>query len=197
MIAPAAPAIADSAQDQQRWGDVPRAELKVPGPQVEVRREIHRERHEGRYYPERYIDDRDLPPPPDYAYDGVTSGTWEGTWEGQYDDGRPYTYSGSFDGEYRPAGAPYPPPYDDVPPHHAPGHNPAILHHGSRVIINGMAYPAGGFVSNGYYYPPATTTTVTVHSGCCQQAEPAAVWKPKPKKHWKPKPRSKIIRMTK
>ena len=130
--------------------------------------------------------------------------TWEGTWKGEYGDGRPYEYSGSFDGEYRPAGAPYPAPYHGGPtPHdgpgayHAPGHNPAILHQGSQVIINGMAYPAGGTVANGYYYPPATTTTITVQSGCCPHAAPAKAWSPKPKKHWRPKPKSKIIRMTK
>lgn len=186
---------ADSGPDQQRWGDVPHAELKAPGAPAQW----------DRYEDGGYDDDRLPPPPPDYGpdyrYDEVTGGiegTWEGTWRGQYDDGRPYEYSGSFDGEYRPAGAPYdyPPPYAPGP-YHAPGHNPAVIHQGEHVIINGMAYPAGGTFANGFYYPPPTTTTITVHSGCCQHAEPAAVWTPKPKKHWKPKPRSKIIRMTK
>jgi len=170
---------------------------------LDTRRDIQWDRYEGGYDGD-YDDDRGPPPPPeygaDYRYDevtGGTEGTWEGTWKGQYDGGRPYEYSGSFDGEYRPAGAPYPPPYGESGPYHAPGHNPAILHHGSQVIINGMAYPAGGTVANGYYYPPATTTTITVHSGCCPHAEPAATWKPKPKRHWKAKPKSKIIRMTK
>ncbi len=281
VVPPSQAAAADSGPDQQRWGNVPRAELKVPGrhmgprwghrikgrwhaghhapggwggyrfavrgyqlptywiaprytiayrtyglpaPQpgyswsryyddavlidrggrvIDSRRDIQWDRYEGGYDRD-YDDDRGPPPPPeygaDYRYDevtGGTEGTWEGTWKGQYDDGRPYEYSGSFDGEYRPAGAPYPPPYGGPGPYHAPGHNPAILHHGSQVIINGMAYPAGGTVANGYYYPPATTTTITVHSGCCPQAEPAAVWKPRPRKHWRPKPKSKIIRMTK
>lgn len=282
VISPSHAAAADSAPDQQRWGNVPHAQLKVPGrhmgprwghrikgrwyaghrapggwggyrfatrgyqlptywigpryviayqtyglpaPQpghtwsryyddavlidrdgrvIDSRRDIQWDRYEGGYAGD-YDDDRGPPPPPeygaDYSYDevtGGTEGTWEGTWKGQYDDGRPYEYSGSFDGEYRPAGAPYPPPPYDAPgTHHAPGHNPAIIHQGSHVIINGMAYPAGGTVANGFYYPPPTTTTVTVHSGCCQHAEPAAVWKPKPRKRWKPRPKTKIIRLTK
>ncbi|RHW19180.1 hypothetical protein D1610_03465 [Sphingomonas gilva] len=157
---------------------------------IDRRGDIQWDRYEGGYDDRDYPDPRHAPPPPAYE------GTWEGTWTGEYDDGRPYSYSGSFDGEYRPAGAPYPPPHEGGPPPHAPGHNPAIIHQGSQVIINGVAYPAGGTVANGYYYPPATTTTVTVHAGCCPHAEPAATWKPK-KKHWKPKPKSKVIRMTK
>jgi Ni/Co efflux regulator RcnB len=178
---------------------------------IDSRRDIQWDRYEGGYDDSDYDDDRGPPPEygADYRYDEVTGGaegTWEGTWKGQYGDGRPYEYSGSFDGEYRPAGAPYPAPYDDGPPphgpgayypgpgpDHAPGHNPAILHHGSQVIINGMAYPAGGTVANGFYYPPPTTTTITVHSGCCTEAKPAVTWSPKPKRHWKPKPKSKII----
>lgn len=164
MIAPGHAAAADSGPGQQRWGDVPHAELKAPGAPGQW----------DRYEDGGYDDDRAPLPPPeygaDYDYDDVTGGiegTWEGTWSGQYDDGRPYQYSGSFDGEYRPAGAPYdyPSRHDAPGAYHAPGHNPAVIHQGSHVIINGMAYPAGGTFANGYYYPPATTTTVTVHPG--------------------------------
>lgn len=154
-----------------------------------------------------------LPPPGDYGWNDevAAGGTWTGTWQGKYADGRPYSYTGSFDGQYRGeaprgAGAPYPPPhaerdvvirrrYAEGPPPgwHAPGMNPAIVQQGNQVIINGVAYPAGGTVSGGYYYPPATVTTITV------QTQPtttyttytkAKSWKPAPRKRWT-KPRAK------
>lgn len=184
---------------------------------IDSRRGIEWDRYEGGYddgpddgpYDDHAGYDGDDRGPPrygaDYSYDEASDsieGTWEGSWQGQYDDGRPYTYSGRFDGEYRPAGAPYAAPGDGPAPYgyapsHAPGHNPAILQHGSQVIINGVAYPAGGTVANGYYYPPATTTTITIQPGCsaCTVHEVAA--KPKARKAWHPKPRTKIIRMTK
>lgn len=175
------------------------------------RRGVEWDRYEGGY-DEDYDDGpppphgADYPPPGyprDYAYDSVTgghSGVWEGTWKGSY-DGRPYKFEGSFDGEYRPAGADYPPPprhdgrppphHGDPRPHHAPGHNPAIVPSGSTVIIGGAHYPAGGYVANGYYYPPAATTTVTV------QVQPVVTRHvterlvyAKAKKRWKPRHRA-------
>ncbi|MDO7835051.1 RcnB family protein [Sphingobium sp. HBC34] len=88
-----------------------------------------------------------------YADDSVTTqndyeGRWTGTWT--TDDGRKVsgTYEGRFEGEVRGAGVDY-----DVPPYAGAPH----WGHGS-----GPAYPAGGYIANGYYYPAPIVTTVTV-----------------------------------
>lgn len=88
-----------------------------------------------------------------YADDAVTTqndyeGRWTGTWT--TDDGRKVngTYEGRFEGEVRGAGVDYDaPPYAGAPHW---GHGPVA------------AYPAGGYIANGYYYPAPIVTTVTV-----------------------------------